>query len=231
VQYKVLENRRQDVNDSHEFKGEQIVYVARKGEVKNPRTGKAAEPRFLGAAASAVDHASRSTLYAPRSTFPGDDLDELEALAQWLTRPDNPFFARAQVNRIWYHLMGRGIVDPIDDFRATNPASHPALLDALTKDFVAHKFDLRYLIRLVMNSRTYQLSSVPNETNGDDELNFSHALIRRLTAEQMLDCQYEVTGVPSAFAGYPGRVAGGAVAGRAFRAQARSKSKWRRSIS
>ncbi|MEO8428151.1 MAG: DUF1549 and DUF1553 domain-containing protein, partial [Verrucomicrobiota bacterium] len=196
VQYKVLENLRQDSNDSHEFKGEQIVFVARQGEVKNPRTGKAAEPRFLGAAASEVD-------YAPRSTLHAGDLDELEALAQWLTRPDNPFFARAQVNRIWFHLMGRGIVDPIDDFRATNPASHPALLDALTKDFVAHKFDLRYLIRLIMNSRTYQLSSVPNETNRDDELNYSHGLVRRLTAEQMLDCQYEVTGVPSAFAGYP----------------------------
>src|SRR4029434_5323360 len=129
--------------------------------------------------------------------------DELELLASWLTSPTNTLFARVQVNRIWTHLMGRGLVDPPDDFRATNPASHPKLLDALAKDFVTHKFDLRYLIRLIMNSRTYQLSSVPNETNRDDELNFSHALVRRLTAEHILYCQYEVTGVPSAFAGYP----------------------------
>jgi len=108
--------------------------------------------------------------------------DELDALAEWVTSPNNPFFARAQVNRVWFHLMGRGIVDPIDDFRATNPPSHPALLDSLSADFVKHKFDLRYAIRLIMNSRAY---------------------VRRLTAEQLLDCQSAVTGVPVKFNGYP----------------------------
>lgn len=198
VQYKVLENRRQDSNDSHEFKGEQVVYFARKGEVKNPRTGKPASPRFLGAPAPIAHHASPITHHASSS-----EPDELQQLAQWITSPDNPWFARSQVNRIWFHLMGRGIVDPIDDFRATNPASHPALLEALAKEFVERKFDLRHMIRLIMNSRAYQLSSVPNETNKDDEINYSHALLRRLMAEQMVDCQNQVAGVASRFQGQP----------------------------
>jgi hypothetical protein len=99
--------------------------------------------------------------------------------------------------------MGRGLVEPPDDFRATNPASHPALLDALAEDFARHKFDLRDLIRLIMTSRAYQLASEPNDTNAGDEMNFSHALVRRLAAEQLLDCQSQVTGVPLKFAGYP----------------------------
>jgi hypothetical protein len=196
VQYKVLENRRQDSNDSHEFKGEQIVYMARKGEVKNARTGKPASPRFLGALSSVTRHASRIT-------DPLADQDELQQLAAWITSPQNPFFARVQVNRIWFHLMGRGIVDPIDDFRATNPASHPDLLEALAKDFVEHRFDLRHAIRVIMNSRAYQLSGVPNETNREDEMNYSHVVARRLAAEQMLDCQNQVAGVASKFQGYP----------------------------
>jgi hypothetical protein len=187
VQYKILENRRQDSNDQHEFKGEQIVYMARSAEMKNARTGKPASPRFLGGPSSEQ----------------GSNQDELESLAAWLTNTNNQFFARSQVNRIWYHLMGRGIVDPIDDFRATNPASHPALLDSLAQDFVAHRFDMRYMIGIIMNSRACQLSSVPNETNLDDEMNYSHVLVRRLTAEQMLDCQNQVIGIPSTFDGYP----------------------------
>jgi hypothetical protein len=127
----------------------------------------------------------------------------LKALAVWLTGPTNTLFARVQANRIWFHLLGRGLVDPPDDFRATNPASHPALLDALAQDLVKHKFDARYLIRLILNSRTYQLASEPNDTNQSDDANFSHAVVRRLGAEQLLDCQSQVTGVPLRFAGYP----------------------------
>jgi hypothetical protein len=196
VQYKVLENRRQDSNDSHEFKGEQIVFVARKGEVKNPRTGKPASPHMLGETGPETPYVSRAANY-------GSDRESLDELAAWITSPANPFFARAQVNRIWFHLMGRGIVDPIDDFRATNPASHPELLETLARDFVAHGFDLRHMIRLIMNSRSYQLSSEPNETNREDEMNYSRALVRRLSAEQMMDCQTQVAGVPSKFQGYP----------------------------
>jgi hypothetical protein len=186
IQYKVLENRRRDSNDEYEFKGEQIVYLA-DTEFKNPRTGKPAQPRFLGAPPSKITESS----------------DTLKELAEWVTSKENPFFARAQVNRIWFHLMGRGIVDPIDDFRATNPPSHPALLDALAADFIQHDFDLRHVIRTIMNSRTYQLSSLPTEDNRDDEANFSHCIPRRLTAEQLLDAESEVTGSPLKFAGYP----------------------------
>ncbi len=129
--------------------------------------------------------------------------DRVQALADWVARPDNPFFARTQANRIWYHLMGRGIVEPNDDFRASNPPSNGPLLDALTKDFIEHRFDLRHLVRTIMNSRTYQLSSVPNDTNRDDEANFSHALNRPLQAEQLLDAIAQVTEAPLQFNGYP----------------------------
>ena len=186
VDYKILKNARRDTNDKHEFVGEQIVYLARKGSVTNPRTEKAAEPRFLGVA---------------KQDF--DKLDELEALAVWMTRPDNPLFARAQVNRIWFHLMGRGIVDPIDDFRATNPASHPALLAALSAEFVKSGFSLKHVIRLVMNSRAYQTTSEPNETNRDDDLNYARASVRRLTAEQLFDTLHQVTGVTPEFRNFP----------------------------
>jgi hypothetical protein len=99
--------------------------------------------------------------------------------------------------------MGRGIVDPIDDFRPTNPASHPALLDALATDFAKHQFDLRHLIRLIMTSRTYQLSSEPAGDNADDTINYARALPRRLSAEQLLDTQHQALGVPVKFNGYP----------------------------
>src|SRR5438093_5639607 len=105
----------------------------------------------------------------PHSKGVAEGEDPLQALAEWITSPQNKAFARSQANRIWFHLIGRGIVDPIDDFRPTNPASHPQLLDALARDFVEHKFDLRYMIRLITSSATYQLSSDPNETNAEDE--------------------------------------------------------------
>jgi hypothetical protein len=112
-------------------------------------------------------------------------------------------FARMQVNRVWFHLLGRGLVDPVDDFRASNPPSHPDLLDALVKDFVDHHYDLRHLIRTIMNSRAYQLRAEPNDTNADDESNYSHAIVRRLTAEQMVDSMSRVLGVPLDIEGHP----------------------------
>jgi hypothetical protein len=193
VRYKIIENKREIGSDEHEWNGEQVVFVAREGAMKNPRTGANARPRLLGEAAPLAASASGQ---AP-------DFDPLETLADWLVSPDNRLFAKVQANRIWFHLLGRGLVDPPDDFRATNPASHPELLEALAEDFVKHGFDLRHLIRLIMSSRTYQLASEPNETNAEDEMNFSHVLARRLGAEQMLDCQSQVTGVPLRFAGYP----------------------------
>ncbi|PYI80578.1 MAG: hypothetical protein DME26_21330 [Verrucomicrobia bacterium] len=211
VGYKVIENNREIGSDQHEWKGEQIVFIARDGAVKNPRTSKEAQPRFLGmnspANASARAHELNQSLQSAGGTSGSannaDNQDDLKELAVWLTSPTNTLFARVQVNRIWYQLMGRGLVDPPDDFRATNPASHPALLEALAQDLVTHKFDVRHLIRLIMNARAYQLASEPNDTNAGDEMNYSHALIRRLSAEQLLDCQSQVTGVPLRFAGFP----------------------------
>ena len=185
VQYRVVENRRRDKFDKHEFDGEQIVWQARRGEAISPSTGKALQPRFLGTITP---------------DFPAD-ADRLQALADWVAAPDNPFFARVQVNRVWYHLLGRGIVEPNDDFRASNPPANAALLEALSRDFSAHRFDLRHVVRIIMNSRTYQLSAVPNETNGDDEANFAHALVRPLQAEQLLDALARVTGVSAEFSG------------------------------
>lgn len=187
VNYLVLENNRRDRNDSHEFDGEQIVLMSRTGEVNDPRTGKPQPPRFLADRANEIS--------------PSDD--RLFELAEWLTSPDNKLFAQVMVNRVWHQLMGRGIVDPIDDFRPTNPPANPRLLEALADDFVAHKFDLRHLIRNIVNSRTYQLSAVPDDTNREDEKNFSHAKLRRLSAEQMLDSLCLVTGAAPRFNGYP----------------------------
>ena len=185
VDYRIVENNRKDKFDKHEFDGEQIVYESRDGEAKHPRTGETLPPRFLGA---------DTPTFAP-------DADRLQALADWMAAPDNPFFARAQANRVWRELMGRGIVDPDDDFRASNPPVNGPLLDALAKDFADHHFDLRRLVRTIMNSRTYQLSAVPNETNRDDETNFSHALVRPLQAEQLLDALGRATGAPERFPG------------------------------
>src|SRR5205085_10093900 len=99
-----------------------------------------------------------------------------EAFAKWLTSKDNPLFARSYVNRVWSYFFGRGIIDPVDDIRASNPPVNPELLDALAEDFVAHHFDVQHLIRTIVMSRTYQLSVVPNRWNEDDKINFSHAI-------------------------------------------------------
>lgn len=214
VDYKVLENRRRDRNDKHEFDGEQIVFISHKGSVKDPRTGKAAGPRFLGEEEMMAEQLARKEREQDRRDRATAKMSEtvsastakedyLLALAGWLGSAGNTMFARVQANRVWYHLMGRGLVDPIDDFRATNPASHPVLLEELTRDFVKHGFDMRHVIRVIMNSRTYQLSSEPNDTNAADETNFSRALVRRLTAEQIMDAQSQVIGVPLEFPGYP----------------------------
>ena len=120
-------------------------------------------------------------------------------LARWLTRKDNPFFARATVNRLWSHLFGKGIIDPVDDIRSSNPPANAPLLDALAKDFTDHDFDVRYVLRTMLNSRTYQLSALTTPTNTDDTVNFSHRLPRRLGAEQILDTIGQVTSVRQGF--------------------------------
>ncbi|MBI3466992.1 MAG: DUF1553 domain-containing protein [Planctomycetes bacterium] len=127
--------------------------------------------------------------------------DPREALWQWMRSADNPYFGQAIANRLWGHYFGVGIVDPVDDFNAANPPSNPQLLTWLAKDFVAHGFDLKHLHRTILNSRTYQLSWRPNETNQLDERNFSHALLRRMPAEVVLDAINQITGGADRYAG------------------------------
>ncbi|MEN9573148.1 MAG: hypothetical protein RL514_1003 [Verrucomicrobiota bacterium] len=157
------------------------------GSSTNPRTNKPQPPRYLGGSEPKLEAG----------------VDKREDYARWLTSPDNPHFARSLVNRVWSYFFHRGIMDPVDDLRSTSPPINAPLLDALTKDFVDHKFDLRHLMRAIVTSRAYQRSSTPNDTNGHDDANFSHAIPRRLPAEAMLDSLVQATGVKENFGGAP----------------------------
>jgi hypothetical protein len=144
------------------------------------------DPKFMGGAVAKV--------------APGKD--RRESLAAWMTSAENPFVPKSVVNRIWYHLMGKGIVDPVDDFRDSNPSANDELLDALAKDFVAKGFDAKHLLRTIMNSRTYQLSAMTNDFNKDDNKYFSHAVTKLHSAETLFDALCYVTDVPEKFAGH-----------------------------
>ena len=189
IDYEVIANERKDKLDSHEFVGDQIVLVKATNGVKNARTGQLAPPKFLGSEASIEE-------------------DRLESLAAWMTSPDNSMFAQTQVNRIWYQLMGVGLVEPIDDLRATNPASHPELFKRLSEEFVQSGFSLKQMVRTIVLSKTYQLDSKPDRgqlgpTEQLDPRLLASAVVRRLTAEQIMDAQSQILGVPANFEGYP----------------------------
>lgn len=166
---------------------DEVVFMANAGEVTQPRTGKQMKTHLL--LTGDVD-------VAP-------DQDRREVFAKWLTTPQNPFFAKASVNRIWGQLMGRGIVEPVDDFRDSNPPSNAALLDRLAVEFAKNGFSRKWAVKTIMKSRTYQLSSRKNQFNGTDEIYFSHANTRLLTAEQLLDAICQVTDVVEPFPGAP----------------------------
>jgi hypothetical protein len=155
--------------------------------VKHPVGGKDIAPKFLGGPAPEL----------PKGA------DRRVALADWLTAPDNPFFARNLANLIWAHFLGRGIVDPIDDVRVSNPALNPELLDALATRLISYRYDFKKLVRDICTSRTYQLSSIPNDTNATDDANFSKAAIRRIRAEVLLDSITAVTGTTEKLRGLP----------------------------
>jgi Protein of unknown function (DUF1549)/Protein of unknown function (DUF1553) len=176
---------RMGVKDTYE-NDESEITLKPAGEVISPKTKQRVQAKYLDGA----------------TEIEGLDEDIRVKLATWITAPENPWFARAIVNRVFKHYMGRGIVEPLDDFRVTNPPSNEALLDALAKDFVANGYRLKHTIRLILNSRAYQLSSVPNDTNRADTLNYSHYYVRRLLAEELIDSMSEVTGVPEKFPGY-----------------------------
>ncbi|WP_047816832.1 DUF1549 and DUF1553 domain-containing protein [Rhodopirellula islandica] len=162
--------------------GEEIVYVSTKGSVKHPVTDEVLPP---------------SPLFGTADVAEGSD--PREALAEWMTSPDNDYFAQVQVNRVWAQLMGRGIVDPVDDLRSTNPPSNPALLDALAEHFQQSGFDQKDLIKTIVLSNVYSLSSVPNETNAADRLNYSRHYRHRLRAEVLAQAVADVTETSESF--------------------------------
>ena len=156
-------------------------------QVKHPRTGAPIQPYPLG-----------TTM--PETSPEGD---RRLALADWMTARENPWFARNLANRLWARFLGRGLVEPVDDMRATNPPGNPALMDRLARELVDHDYDAKAVIRFITGSRTYQLSSTPNASNAGDEKNFSRALFKRLPAEVLLDAVCDATGVPEKFTGLP----------------------------
>ena len=166
---------------------EEIIHVTRSGEIKQPRTGQTMKVHLL----------LKGDVDVPA------DQDRRRVFADWLVSEENPFFARAAVNRIWGHLMGRGIVEPVDDFRDSNPPSNAALLDSLAEQFTKNGFSRKWVIRTIMSSRVYQLSSKKNDFNADDEIYASHATPRLLSAEQLLDAICQVTDVAESFKGLP----------------------------
>ena len=165
---------------------ETVVFHSGSGEVTHPVGGRVMAPKFLG---------------APTPDLKGRD--RCAALAEWLASPENPFFAANLANIVWAHFFGRGIIHPVDDVRVSNPPANPELLAELGRKFTEYRYDFKRLVRDICNSRTYQLATQTNETNKGDETNFSHATLRRIRAEVLLDCISEVTETKNKFQGLP----------------------------
>ena len=163
------------------------VFVQKTGETYQPRTGKMMKPKGLN---------------GPQYEYVRGE-DPRIKLVDWMTAPDNPYFAKALSNRIWARFMGVGLVDAVDDMRATNPPSNPALLDALAKEFVDHKFDLKQLIKSIMKSQAYGLSSNPTQHNATDHQNYARYKPHRLPAEALFDAVCTATGMPEHYFGFP----------------------------
>jgi hypothetical protein len=164
-----------------------VIFNRPSGNVNNKRTGVQAKITPLDGEPMTVS----------------SDEDPRHKLADWMASPKNPFFARAVANRYWAHFFGRGIVDPLDDMRVTNPPSNPELLDALAKELVDNKFSLKHLIKVIVGSRTYQLSAVPNDFNKHDKQAYARFYPRRLSAEVLYDAVCQVTNTRGAFGGLP----------------------------
>ncbi|HTM52778.1 MAG TPA: DUF1549 domain-containing protein [Pirellulales bacterium] len=170
-----------------QFGEERVVYSRGTPSATNPKTQKSVAPTGLGAAPASIS----------------TDDDPRQALVDWMTSADNKFFAPALVNRYWKHFFSRGIVDPEDDMRVTNPATNQELLDGLAKSFIASKFDLKQLVRTICTSQVYQLASTPNDYNANDKQNFSRYYPKRLPAEVLLDAIDTVTQSKTGFTGIP----------------------------
>lgn len=171
--------------------GEEIFYPGKKGQVTHPLTGKPVEPDPLVEVAIA------------QPTDTEKEIDLRDQLMSWMTAPENRFFAQVQVNRIWNDLMGRGLVEPVDDIRTTNPASNELLLDELATYFRANGFDQKKLIRLIATSQVYALSSLANDTNAGDHRNYSRHYRQRLRGEVLVDSISQIAGVSDSFEALP----------------------------
>ena len=167
------------------FGRETVVMVKSAGDVRHPRTGKVLKPKPLEG--DEIDH----------------DLDRRIPLAAWLTSKDNRDFARSVVNRYMSYLLGRGLVEPVDDMRATNPPTNPAMMEGLTDHFIASNFDLKQLVRVIMSSRLYQLQSQPTMENVSDNKFYTHFKVKRISAEPLLDAIDAVTDSVTKFKGLP----------------------------
>lgn len=187
TQYYEMANLFSRVGVKNGTMGDQIIFAKASGDILHPRLARALPPTPLDGTSLPLD----------------SPVDRRIAFTEWLTSPGNPMFARTLVNRVWANFMGRGLVDPVDDVRASNAASNEELFEALAKDFVGHGYDVHRLIRTIMNSTVYQLSSDANATNQADDIYYSRHIVRRLPAEVILDAMSQVTGVPTVFPGYP----------------------------
>ena len=165
---------------------ETIVFNRGSGEVNHPVGGQVMAPKFLGG--PLADCAGR---------------DRRQVVAQWLTAPENPFFAASVSNRIWAHFYGQGIVEPVDDVRVSNPPSNPELLDVLAKKLIEYHYNFKKLVRDICLSQTYQRTTQTNPSNESDQRNFAHARVRRIPAEVLLDCVSQATETKDKFRGLP----------------------------
>ncbi len=165
---------------------ETIVFNRGSGNTQHPVGGRVMQPKFLGGDIPEINGQDRRVV-----------------LAEWLTAPDNPYFATNIANRIWAHFFGIGIVEPVDDIRVSNPPSNPELFEELGRRLVEYDYDFKQMVRDICNSETYQRSYVRNDTNEHDERNFAHAGVRRIPAEQLLDCLSQVTETEEKFRGLP----------------------------
>jgi len=165
---------------------ETIVFNSGGGEVKHPVGGRVMAPKFLGGETPDVKGKDRRQL-----------------VADWITSPENPYFAPSVANRVWAHYMGVGVVDPVDDIRVSNPASNPELFETLGLKLIEYNYDFKQLVRDICNSNTYQRSTDTNASNAGDLKNFSHATVRRIQAEMLLDCISQITDTKDKFRGLP----------------------------
>jgi hypothetical protein len=168
-------------------RGDEVIFASKTGSVSHPKTGRTMVPKGLG---------------TPVVPIPSG-ADPRQKLVDWMADASNPYFAKAVVNRYWAHFFVRGIVEPMDDLRETNPPSNSELLDGLANDFVLHGYDLKRLVRTICTSRTYGLSSVPNDSNVKDKQSFARHYPKRMSAEVLLDAISQVASAPTDFNGMP----------------------------